>query len=369
MKVVVILPTYNERENIRTVLDKLRETSIKIPNHTFVFLVVDDNSPDDTSDIVHDYKQKYKNVDILVGRKQGLGKALLRGIDYSIEKLNADIVVQMDADLSHDPYALPEFIRAIDKGADIAIGSRYIKGGSIPSNWGLHRKIFSVVGNAIVRFGLGHTQVHDWTGGYRAFKSNLFKLVRDEMVSYSGYVFQIAFLHKLLKKGVMVKEIPIQFTDRKFGKSKIAPTEYIKNVLVYVFVERFKRLVRGPFKKFMVVGVLGFIINTLILEMTVASGLSPVLGSILGAECAIISNFIFNNSWTFKQKKISGGQQLLGKFIEFNGTSFGAIIIQASTIYLGTRLTGIATYRYYYLFGVGLGIVWNYIMYSRVIWK
>lgn len=368
MNVVVILPTYNERDNIATLLDNLCHITAKITNHRFAFLVVDDTSPDGTQDIVVSYKKTHKNVFIVSGKKEGLGKALLRGMTHAVEKMHAEIIIQMDADLSHDPVTLPQFLKAIDNGADFVVGSRYIPRGSIPGNWGLHRKIFSVIGNSIVRFGLGFPYVHDWTGGYRAYRKEFFMKAKEKISHYSGYVFQIAFLHTAIQDGAKVVEVPIQFTDRRFGHSKIAPSEYIKNVLQYVFLGRFYMMVHGSFGKFMVVGTIGFIINTVVLEGIVWFGLHPAIGSIVGAELAIISNFILNNRWTFGDRRIAGKRQLF-KFVQFNTTSIGAIIIQAGMIFIGTLLFGIPSYRVFYLIGVGIGLIWNYIIYSQIIWK
>ena len=368
MNIVVILPTYNERENIIHLLVELEELKTDIKKHTISFLVVDDTSPDGTKDVVVTYQKKHPDVKCISGKKEGLGKALLRGMTYAVDTMHADVIIQMDADLSHDPKKFPLFIKAIDDGADFAVGSRYIKGGSIPDNWGIHRKLFSVVGNAIVRFGLGFPKVHDWTGGYRAFKKEFFEKSKEEMKAYSGYVFQIAFLHKSIKRGATITEIPFHFTDRLYGKSKIAPFEYIKNVLLYVFQSRLHDLRKGTFGKFAVVGGIGFVINTVVLVGLKQFGIHPALGSAIGAECAIISNFILNNSWTFGERKITG-KRMIGKFIQFNTTSLGALIIQSGTVYVGTRLFGVAWYFLFYMGGVGLGLIWNYIMYSRVIWK
>jgi dolichol-phosphate mannosyltransferase len=368
MNIVVILPTFNERENIVLLLDQLEALKSAIKKHTISFLVADDTSPDGTKDAVEEYRKRHKDVLCITGKKEGLGKALLRGMTYAVEELHADVILQMDADLSHDPKKFPEFIKAIDTGADFAVGSRYIKGGSIPENWRLHRKIFSIAGNAIVRYGLGYPSVHDWTGGYRAYKKRFFLEAKDEMKAYSGYVFQIAFLHKAVKRGAKIVEIPFHFTDRLYGRSKIAPFEYIRNVLEYVIQARIKDILEGSFGKFAVVGTVGFIINTVILVGLKRIGLHPAIGSALGAECAIISNFFLNNAWTFKERKIVGVKKI-GKFVQFNMTSVGAIIIQSGTVYIGTLLFGIPSYFVFYILGVGLGLIWNYSMYSRVIWK
>ncbi|MFZ5845246.1 MAG: GtrA family protein, partial [Patescibacteria group bacterium] len=268
----------------------------------------------------------------------------------------------------HDPRVVPQFFAALDGGADFVVGSRYIPGGSIPENWGLHRKIFSVVGNAIVRFGLGYAQIHDWTGGFRLFHRRYFEAAKSELVPFSGYVFQIAFLHKSVSGGARVSEVPIKFTDRQHGHSKIAPSQYIRDVLIYVAAVRLRRLWQGPFWKFCVVGTIGFVINTLVLEVLVALGFHPAAGSALGAEMAIISNFILNNAWTFGERKVTGNR-MIPKFLQFNATSVGAIVIQAGTVWLGTLIFGVTLYRWYYILGVGLGLIWNYTMYSKVIWR
>lgn len=368
MKAVILLPTYNERENIATLLTQLERISASIKGYEFAFLVVDDNSPDGTQDVVHTYQKTHPNVYLLGGKKEGLGKAILRGMEYAVTRLRAVYVGQMDADLSHDAAKLPEFFAALDRGHDFVIGSRYIPGGAIPPNWGVHRKIFSVVGNAIVRFGLGFPRVHDWTGGYRVYHKRYYEKLAPQVKKYSGYVFQIAFLHKAVLMGANVYEVPFHFTDRMFGRSKIAPLQYIRNVLLYVARARIKQAIHGHFAKFAVVGTIGFILNTIVLELLVWMGQHPALGSAVGAECAIISNFLLNNSWTFHGRKIRG-LKMVPKFLQFNLTSLGAILIQAGTVWVGTRVAGIDLYRWFYILGVGIGLLWNYTMYSRVIWK
>ncbi len=368
MNVVVIIPTYNERDNIVPLLGQLADAFAGTKNHTISYLVVDDTSPDGTRDVVDAFKKTHKNVHIIVGKKEGLGKALLRGMAHAFEKMHADIVLQIDADLSHDPRVAPKLLDAIDKGANFAVGSRYIKGGGIPDNWGFIRKIYSIVGNLIVRFGLGHTNVRDWTGGYRAYIKRFYEEIHTEMSPYSGYVFQIAFLHKAIHHGAIAKEVPFHFTDRLYGHSKIAPAEYIFNIYKYIFLSRFDEIRKGSFGKFLIVGTIGFIINTVVLEGIVRFGFHPAIGSLVGAELAIISNFILNNRWTFRERKISGKRQIF-KFIQFNTASVGAIIIQAGSVFAGTLFFGVHTYRIFYMLGVGIGLIWNYIMYSRVIWR
>lgn len=368
MKVVVVIPTYNERENILVLLKALAKAFAGKTKHAISYLVVDDTSPDKTADVVNEYRKVHKNVFLISGKKQGLGKALLRGMTEAFERMHADVVLQMDADLSHDPETAPKLLDAIDHGATFAVGSRYIKGGGIPENWGFIRKIYSIVGNTIVRFGLWHPQIRDWTGGYRAYTRRFYEATHHELDRYSGYVFQMAFLHKSLHHGAVVSEIPFQFTDRRYGHSKIAPAEYIFNIYKYIAVSRFQEFVAGSFFKFGIVGTIGFIINTVVLWAMVRAGIFPAIGSAVGAELAVISNFILNNAWTFGDRRVRG-KRMIPKFIQFNVASLGAILIQTGTVWAGTTLFGRGTYFISYLCGVGLGLIWNYTMYSKVIWK
>lgn len=371
MKTVIILPTYNERENIITLLDALHGEAKKISGHTCMFLVVDDMSPDGTGELVRAYSKTHKDTYLITGKKEGLGRALLRGMTYAVDTLKADILIQMDCDLSHDPTRIPLFLAAIDDGADFVVGSRYIKGGSIPENWGIHRKVFSVVGNAIVRFGLRFPKTHDWTGGYRAYKKKYYEQFAGEMKEYSGYVFQIAFLHKAIASGAKIVEVPIHFTDRLYGHSKIAAGEYIKNVLLYVGGSLIHELRTGSFGKFLVVGGIGFILNAVLLVVFREwVGLSASIANLIGAAAAIFSNFNLNNLWTFKEKKITSVMSYVLKLVQFYGTSlFGVLVIQTGTIEIGTRVFGESLYFIYFLVGTSLLMIWNYFMYSRVIWK
>ncbi len=370
MKVVVIIPTYNERENIIVLLDKLAAACKDVKRHSVSYVVVDDMSPDGTGNLVKEYQKSHGNVYLITAKKEGLGKALLRGMTYAVRNLNADILLQMDADLSHDPASVPEFLRAIDDGADFVVGSRYIPGGSIPDNWGFIRKIYSVVGNSIVRFGLWHLGIHDWTGGYRAYTKKYYVDNKEKMKEYSGYVFQIAFLHSAAHDGAHIVEVPIHFTDRRFGHSKIAPAEYIFNTYKYIAVTKIQEIMTGSFGKFLVVGGIGFILNAVILIVLHNANWSATWANLTGAAVAIFSNFNLNNLWTFKHSKISGIRQYLAKLLQFYVTSaFGVVVIQTGMIWVGVRVFGDRQYFIFFLLGTALLLIWNYVMYSKIIWK
>ena len=370
MKVVVIIPTYNERENIIVLLKQLDTVFLNLKRYTISYLVVDDTSPDGTGDLVKEYQNIHGNVHLITGQKEGLGKALLRGMTYAVGHLQADILLQMDADLSHDPTTAPKFLQAIDNGADFVVGSRYIAGGSIPENWSMIRKVYSVIGNAIVRFGLWHPQVHDWTGGYRAYTKKYYLDNREKVKGYSGYVFQIAFLHSAIHDGARITEVPIRFTDRRFGHSKIAPAEYIFNIYKYIAVTKIQEIITGSFGKFLVVGGVGFIINAVILILLHNARWSATLANLAGAAVAIFSNYNLNNLWTFRHQKIIGIGQYFVKLLQFYATSsFGVVVIQTGTIWAGVRVTGDRFYFLFFLIGTSLLLIWNYVIYSKVIWS
>lgn len=363
MKVVIVLPTYCEAENIEGIIEQIEEVISSLRNYQFEILVLDDFSPDGTAGKVKTLQKKFQNVLLLSGKKEGLGKAYLRGMNHAISELQAEVMFEMDADFSHDPKVIPEFMKKIEDGADFVIGSRYIRGGSIPDNWGLHRKIFSVIGNLIVRVGLGIFKIHDWTSGYRAIRTEVFQKVGGNLSQYSGYTFQVVFLHRAQKAGFKIAEVPINFTDRKFGHSKIAPFDYIKNILLYV-------LSNSTFIKYVIVGGLSFIINALALEIFYRMGFNPGIAAAMGAEIAIVWNYNLNNFWTFSEKRIKFSKKYFLKFLQFNFTSLGAIIIQGVVVGVGTFFFGNQTRLILFALAViFLVIPYNYFIYNRFIWK
>lgn len=361
--VVIILPTYNEAENINPLIQALQKVFTSLKQYHCSILVVDDNSPDGTAAKVGGLQKKYPNLYLLTGNKRGLGTAYIRGMKYATGELNADILFEMDADFSHDPKLIPQFLTKIEEGADLVIGSRYIKGGSIPAEWALHRKIFSVMGNLIVRFGLMIPRLREWTNGYRAIKSEVFKEVASGLDKFAGYTFQVAFLHRTIEAGFRVEEVPVNFVDRKYGKSKIAAFDYISNVILYIFLN-------SSFIRFCIVGGIGFFINVLGLEIFYQAGLGPGPAAALGAEFAIISNFLLNNFWTFSHKKISKDNRLLARFIQFNTVSAGAIFIQWIVVGLGTSFFGDETRLMFLVLAIVIFVIpYSYFMYNRFIWK
>ncbi|MBN1502891.1 polyprenol monophosphomannose synthase [Candidatus Woesearchaeota archaeon] len=237
MKICIITPTYNEKENIALLLDEL----LKVFNKTkyeMNILVVDDNSPDGTADIVKKYCSTYKNVHLITGNKEGLGKAYIRGFNHVLNNMKMDAIIMMDADFSHDPKYVPDFLKNLDK-YNFIIGSRYIKGGKIP-DWPFYRRIISAGGNFFARIISGLYGVHDCTTGYRCIKTELLKKIDFDKLDAKGYAFMSTLLFEAKKEGAEFKEIPITFYDRKRGKPKLSYKD-----MVEFFFNSFKLRIRS----------------------------------------------------------------------------------------------------------------------------
>ncbi|OGH51259.1 MAG: hypothetical protein A3H17_00010 [Candidatus Levybacteria bacterium RIFCSPLOWO2_12_FULL_37_14] len=372
MKIVVIPATYNEKGNIERLITILEEEVFpKIKNHEMYILVADDNSPDGTAIEVKKLMGKWKNIGISSGIRNGLGAAYIRGMTYAVEKLGADVIFEIDADLQHDPHKIPQFIKKIEEGYDMVVGNRYSDGGSIPENWPLLRKIFSIVANIFVRIVFTKFSIHDWTGGYRALKKEVFLKEKPKLDNYSGYIFQISFLHRAVRDGFKIGEVPFHFSDRTMGNSKIAPLGYIADVVGYVVISRIKELIFGKFGKFLIIGGTGFIINAIFLRMLVErANWHPASANLIGGVVAIFFNYNLNNLWTFKDRQSSGFVSYFLKLIGFylsSGT--GVLFIQTGTILALTQFFGKENYFIYFLIGTFFLLIWNFTMYSKVIWK
>ena len=215
MKVLIVIPTYNERENIEKIIEEI----FKFVPYANI-LIVDDNSPDGTANIVKELIKKDKRVNlILKEKKEGLGKAYKTGFRWGIEK-NYDIIIQMDADFSHSPEVLPEFIREIEKGYDVIIGSRYLNGVSVV-NWPIKRLLLSYFANVYARVMTG-IPVKDLTGGFKAWKKEVLENLPWEKIDAEGYGFQIQTTFYAKKLGYKIKEYPIIFIERRVGISKMS---------------------------------------------------------------------------------------------------------------------------------------------------
>ncbi len=233
-RVLVITPTYNERDNLQTFLDQLFAVAPEVD-----VLVVDDNSPDGTGAMADDIAARDKRVKVRHrAGKLGLGTAYLEGFQWALGQ-GYDVVFEMDTDLSHDPRYVPEFIRAIEAGADVVIGSRNVPGGGV-DGWGVGRHILSKGGSVYSRTILG-LDVHDLTSGYKAFTRDALERIDLGGVKSNGYSFQIELTYRAVLRGMRVAEVPILFVDRRAGASKMS-RKIFAEAIVMVWKLRFDAL-------------------------------------------------------------------------------------------------------------------------------
>lgn len=211
-EVAVVLPTFNEAENLSSIAGAVRA-------HGYHLIVVDDNSPDGTGRLADELAAGDDGISVVHRpAKHGLGPAYADGFATAIDS-SAEIICQMDADFSHDPASLPTLIATVDGGADVAIGSRYVPGGSVPG-WPLHRRLLSRWGNRYAR-SLLRTSIQDMTSGFRAYRSPVLQTLEPATCEASGYGFQVEMSRRCHEHGLAVVEVPITFRDRERGESKM----------------------------------------------------------------------------------------------------------------------------------------------------
>lgn len=233
MKVAVIVPTYNESQNIRSIITNILEV-FKQSSIDGGLIVVDDASPDGTARIAKEYNSKSISV-LERPSKMGIGNAYKDGFQLALEK-GFDGVIEMDADLSHNPMYIPEFVQKLDEGLDLVIGSRYVPGGGIP-HWPFYRRFISGFTNRTTKFLLGLSP-RDITSGFRAYSSNALEKLDLGSVKSDGYAFQVEMVLKCQKANLKISEIPIIFIDRQQGKSKLDREEmwrFFKSVIRLIF--------------------------------------------------------------------------------------------------------------------------------------
>ena len=393
MRLVVIIPTYNEEENVEEIINKVLACAKKMPAVDLHVLVSDSHSRDKTGQIVKRISQSNPRVHYLDVRERGLGIGLVKGHRFAIDKLKADILAQMDGDLSHDPSTLPLMVDYIGKGFDLVNGSRLMKGGKNLLGW--HRRLFTRGSSLYCKLSWGTFNLSEYTNSYRVFTKELFERINFSKVPWKSktYIIQPAFLYAAIEAQAKIKEVPITFKDRKRGYSKTQIIAYMFDVLKFGVKVRLQR--SKTFAKFLTVGFFSYLLNAIVLgvlnrgqiyALTVLS--KPLLffipaienapkilflaidrlfvASVISIELSIIFNFIFHDNWTFKSRSHTGS--VLVRFLKFNLTSAASPLIQLVSILLFARLLhlheqiGLAV-------GVFVGLFFNYFANVLWVWK
>jgi len=217
----ICLPTYNERENLEPMLRALEPYGTRV-------LVIDDSSPDGTGELADRLARELDFVSVLHReRKEGLGPAYLAGFRRALAD-GADQILEMDCDFSHDPADVPRLIAAVEGGAGLALGSRYVEGGGTV-NWGLARRLVSTGGSLYARLLLG-VRIRDLTGGFKCYRRDVLERIDLDAIHSKGYAFQIETTYRTLRSGFTVVEVPITFADRTVGHSKMTRTIFLEAV-------------------------------------------------------------------------------------------------------------------------------------------
>lgn len=372
IRVVNMISTYNEKENVGPMAETLEKIGKKLPNYEFITLFVDSHSPDGTGNLVKEIAKKIKGV-YLLETPRGLGISLIKGYQYAVKELKADIVIPNDVDFQWDPNLIPLMLKKLESGYDVAVASRHMKNGM--DNFSGFRKLTHFVSNDLFNYyWAGIREVKDLAGNFKAIRvKNILDKVPLEKLNVKGFVIQSTIIYELSKTGAKFVEIPAVFGERKAGVTKVGfNIQFVKDIFetvknsTKIRIERSKRFIR-----FGIVGFGGYLINASSLYLFADVWLWPEWASwLVATELSIISNFTFNNIWTFEDRRVKGIGKIVRKFLQFNLTSAGALLIMTTAGTLGVNAFGVQ-YRQLLLpfIIVFLVVPYNYFMYNRFIWK
>lgn len=347
----IVVPTLNEAKNLETLVKKINDISAK-----YKIIFIDDNSKDGTLEILKRLSKRYNVIFFVRKNKRGYGSALKLGLEKA---KNSDIIITMDADLSHNPSDIPKLIRKLQKD-DIIVGSRYIAGGKI-RGWPLLRRITSKLTNILVSFSLG-SGVKDNTSGYRAYSGELVrKMIRN--LKSRGYSVLEELLFLARKENARISEVPIVFQNRKKGRSK---ANMIKEALGLIkLILRLRKKAINRFIKFLLVGLSGIVVNEgLLWLLTEKLDLYYLLSGVISIEASIISNFILNDLWTFKDRR---NRSLFLRFIKFNIARIFTGLINLILLFILTTLG--LNYLLSNLIGIAVATLMGFTLSLRWVWR
>jgi len=372
MRVVNMLATYNEKDNVTPMIETLEKIGRELPQYEFVTLLVDSHSPDGTGEIVRKLAKEKKNL-FLLETPRGLGISLIKGFQFAIKELRADVVIPNDCDFQWDPNLIPRMLERIEEGYDVVVPSRHVKGAK--DNFNAFRKLTHFISNTLFNYyWAGIREVKDLAGNFKAIRiKNILEKVNFDRLNVKGFVIQSTIIYELSKTGARFIEIPAIYGERRAGQAKVGfNLQFIKDILETVKNSTRIRIERSQrFIKFGVVGFIGYLVNASTLFIFANFLLFPEwLSWLLSTELAIASNFTWNNLWTFKREKITGGIPVAKKFFQFNLTSAGALLIQTVAGTIGTKFFGPGSRQILLPFIiVFLVLPYNYTMYTLVIWR
>ncbi|MBI2620868.1 glycosyltransferase family 2 protein [candidate division WWE3 bacterium] len=370
MKVVVVIPTYNEAENIGRLIPVLAEKFREMPHHEFKILVVDANSPDGTADVVRKVRPEFPFAHVLVEEKKaGLGAAYMLGFNHAINHMGADVVVEMDADFQHNPGDLKLLIAGIDEGYDYVLGSRYMRGVHIPKEWAFYRRFLSIGGNIFAKVVLGIFTISDFTTGFKATRVKGF-LDRIELASVGskGFAYKMDLLYRMYKMGAKIKEVPIVFGVRDRGDSKMEKDNVMDSLKV---VLRIRIRENQSFFRFLAVGTTGLVADSSIFNLLRIAVLGSSFASAVSGFVAMFVTYTLNNLWSFEDRRKKYLADNAKSFLVFTASSYVPILFRSWLVHVATSFIAdtVLVANAAFLAGVVVGLIWNFTVYSRFIWK
>ena len=364
-KVVIIIPTYNEASVIGETITEIFKTVTMMTEFEVNVLIFDSASTDRTAQIVIDLQKYFPHLVLQQeNKKSGLGSAYLQAMEYALSHMNADIVFEFDADLSHQPKYIPLMLETI-KTCDVVVGSRYVKGGSIPKDWGWHRQLLSVFGNYVARAFLT-AKYKDLTSGFRATRRHALQNILPKKFISNQYAYKLQLFWLLHKNSAKICEIPIDFIDRTKGDSKL-PRNTILDSLRVVFTLRYREV--KQYFKMCLVGALGMLVQFIIYNL-LRIHITPFSASQIAVLAAIVNNYLLNSSFTFKSGLQIPRVEVFRRVTRFMVYSLVMIYLQSYWLKLGISYLGTGTIQENSILALGIGLssLINYFIYSRHIW-
>lgn len=357
MLVSVVTPTYNEVENVEPLIRRISE---HLAGYEHEIIVVDDRSTDGTAEKVRALQEEFDTVRLIVKDEylpRGMGASYKQGFPEA----RGEIIVQMDADLSHPPRHLPDLVEAVENGADMAVGSRYVSQGDRRDPF--HRRIFPILGSYLYRYGLS-VPVKDFSSGYKAYRKEYVNCITGEALP-DGYPYLPASLKQVVDAGAAVKEVPITFEPRNAGESKFAFADVLDNLRIFsrLMLQQYHRPI-----KFGVVGASGVVVNMgLLYLLTKFAGLYYLFSAVFAIEASILSNFFLNEIWTFADKGRAGVKHFFTRMVKCNAVYLFGVALNLATLWTLTEFAGL-----YYLLsnfiGILFGFAWNYVANKHWTW-
>ena len=349
----LIAPTYNEKENIVPLVERVHKA---LSQYDYELIIVDDNSPDGTAQLANSLSSKYPLKVIVRTTERGLASAVVAGFSQA----GGQVLGVIDADLQHPPEAIPALLDAIRGGADVAIGSRYVEGGGI-EGWSTKREIISIGAKTIARLLLSSVKgIKDPLAGFFLFRR---EVIEGAVLAPTGY----KILLEVLVKGnaSQVVEVPYIFKERERGKSNLTFNEQLNFLKHLSHLAWFEGNIKR-FIKFCIVGASGFCVNLGLLAIFVeVAGMHKVWAQIPSYQISILTNFMFNEFWTFSDRRTPGLKSFLIRAVKFNLVSQVGWGINISVYYVALNAAGIY-YIVSQIIAVAVATMWNF--FSNLIW-